>query len=115
MRLYGRHEPLVAAPPRDAHAYTGVRLWSDIAAWRYLGPPKRIYDRTGRLLRGVVVTHFLAERVRLEPASEPGLATNRLRDTLVNFLHRVGTRIEKPLDRCSLDDLLSAMDRFKTE
>ncbi len=74
-----------------------------------------IYDREGRLLRGAIVKHFLAERVKLEPASEPGSAMSRLHDVLVDFLARVGARTEKPLDQCSLEELLSEMDRFKTE
>jgi hypothetical protein len=74
-----------------------------------------IYDREGTLLRGIIVKHFLAERVKLEPASEPGVATTRLRQVLVDFLVRVGTHTEKKLEQLSLEGLLAEMQRLKSK
>jgi hypothetical protein len=109
-------------PPIIANNKGDVLIFDSVEkAERYLEPidirndEDVIYDREGRLLRGAIVGHFLGEHVRLEPASEAGSAVRPLHDVLVDFLAQVGARIQKPLDRCSLQELLTEMDRFKTE
>jgi hypothetical protein len=108
--------PIIVDDKGDVSIFDSVEQ-----AQRYLEPidirngEYVIYDREGRLLRGVIVKHFLAERVKLEPASEPGAATTRLRQVLVDFLVRVGPRMEKKLDQMSLEDLLAEMQRFQSK
>jgi hypothetical protein len=68
-----------------------------------------IYDRAGRVLKANIVKRFLAERVKLEPASESGAGLARLREVLVSFLTRVGTRSEKPVEQWSIEELLLEM------
>ncbi len=74
-----------------------------------------IYDRDGRLIRGVVVKHLLAERVKLQAASEPGAASSELRRLLIRFLKDVEHHQDRALEKCSLDELLEMALRFKTE
>lgn len=74
-----------------------------------------VYDRSGRLLKCAIVKHLLAERVKLEPASESVVDVPRLRRVLVDCLARVGTRLEKPLEQRSLEELLAEMLRLKSE
>lgn len=108
--------PIVVDNKGDVSVFDSVEK-----AERYLEPidirnnEYVIYDGEGRLLRGVIVKHLLAERVKLEPISEPGAPASRLRDVLVDFLGQVGTRLEKPLEQCSLEELLTDTLRFKTE
>lgn len=74
-----------------------------------------IYDSEGHRLAGVVEKHFLAERVKLLPASETGMAADELRRVLIGFLEQVGSRQERPLAESSLEGLLKEALRFKTE
>jgi hypothetical protein len=83
-------------------------------AERYLEPQdvredNELFDGEGRVLKEVIVKHLLAKRVKLEPATEPGVGTSRLRDLLADFLSRTGTRSEKPLAEWSLEALLLEM------